>query len=155
MELVDYQVAVPAEWIDYNHHLTEGCYGVAFANAGDWVLEQTGFHLDYRARERRTFYTAEVHTWFRREVAEGAHLTVRTTVLGADTHRMHLLHEMIVAGETCAYQEAMLLHVDVDRGRVTPMAPEMEQQLAALVAAHAARERPAFIGAGVRGMPAR
>ena len=36
---------VPTEWIDYNGHLTEGYYGVAFADASDELLIYLGFGL--------------------------------------------------------------------------------------------------------------
>ena len=154
MSLEDHRVTVPDEWIDYNDHLTEGYYGVAFADAGDWVLLQAGFDDAYRRERRGTFYTAECQTWFRKEVAAGAEMAIRTTVLGADPERVHLLHEMVVEGEICALQESMLLHVDADTGRVAPMAPGIQTALASLVKEHADRKRPRLLGSGVRGMPA-
>ncbi len=150
----DYRIVVPAEWIDYNNHLTEGYYGVAFADAGDALLLQVGFGDAYRRDQRGTYYTAETHIWFRREVVEGAELTITTMVLGADSKRLHLLHVMTVDGAECAIQESMLLHVDAETGRVAPMAPDIGAKLAALADAHASRERPPGIGAGIRGMPA-
>ncbi len=152
-ELPDYELTVPAEWIDYNDHLSEGYYGVAFAAAGDWVLEWAGFDAAYRAGERGTFYTAEAQTWFLREVALGAGVAIHTTVLGADAKRLHLFHEMLVGGETCALQESMLLHVDADTGTVVPMAAAIRARFETLAAAHAGRLRPERIGTGVRGMP--
>ncbi len=153
--LEDYRITVPAEWIDYNDHLTEGYYGVAFADAGDWVLLQVGFDDAYRREERGTFYTAETHIWFRREVGAGAEVAITTTVLGADAKRVHLVHSMTVADNTCALQESMLLHVNADTGRVGPMGPAIEAKLAPLAVEHAGRERPPRLGVGVRGMPTR
>ena len=152
--LRDHRVTVPDEWIDYNDHLTEGYYGVAFADAGDSVLLQLGFDDDYRRDERGTFYTAECHTWFRKEVGVGAEVAITTTVLGADPKRVHLLHDMRVDGETCALQESMLLHVDVESGRVGPMSDALQAKLAALARAHADRQPPRQVGAGIQGVPA-
>ena len=149
-----YRVTVPPEWIDYNHHLTEGYYGVAFADAGDALLLEVGFDDAYRQDARGTFYTAEAHIRFKRDVAEGAELTITSTVLGADARRLHLLHVMTVDDVECAVQESMLLHVDADTGRVAPMASAIGARLQALADSHAARERPEWIGAGIRGMPA-
>ncbi len=152
MALADHVVVVPDEWIDYNDHLTEGYYGVAFADASDSVLLQAGFDAGYR-QTHGTFYTVETHIWFRREVAAGAELRVVTSVLGVDAKRLHLLHDLTVAAERCAVQEAMLLHVG-PAGRVGPMAPQLLARFAALTAEHAGREHPPFFGGGIRGVPA-
>ncbi len=153
MGVPDHAFSVPAAWIDYNDHLTEGYYGVAFADAGDWVLAQLGFDEAYRS-EHGTFYTVEAHTWFRQEVGAGAEVSIETPVLGADAKRVHFLHTMIADGERCAVQESMLLHVAQGTGRVGPMGPDMALRFAALAAEHATRERPPEIGRGIRGMPA-
>ena len=38
-----WSTVVPPEWIDYNGHLTEGYYGVAFGQVSDEVLVRLGF----------------------------------------------------------------------------------------------------------------
>ena len=42
-----WRATVPTEWIDYNNHLTEGYYGVAFGYSGDMLLEELGFDANY------------------------------------------------------------------------------------------------------------
>ena len=37
-----WRTVVPPEWIDYNGHLTEGFYGVAFGHATDAILTTLG-----------------------------------------------------------------------------------------------------------------
>ena len=50
-----WSTVVPPEWIDYNGHLTEGYYGVAFGQASDEVLVNLGFGPGY-LEEHGSFY---------------------------------------------------------------------------------------------------
>ncbi len=150
--MTPYRVVPPPEWIDYNDHLTEGYYGMAFADATDWVLEEAGFDGSYRVTHG-TFFTVETHIWFVKEVKAGEELVVTTTVLGADPKRLHLWSEMTAGGELRAQQEAMLLHVRADSRRVGAMEEPLAGRFAALAAEHASRPRHPRAGTGVRGMP--
>ena len=66
-----YSTTVVTEWIDYNQHMTEGYYGVAFADASDEFLLHVGFGAHYREVERGSFYTVETYTRFLRELKLG------------------------------------------------------------------------------------
>ena len=86
-------LAVLPEWIDYNGHLTEGYYGVAFGQASDEVLVHLGFCSEY-LEEHGSFYTVESRIRYLREVKEGASIRADSWVLGADAKRIHLHHEL-------------------------------------------------------------
>ncbi len=144
---------VPAAWIDYNGHMTEGAYGLAFGDATDAVLLHAGFDAAYRRDDRGAFYTVETHITFRRELREGDLLAFEAIVLGADAKRLHLFHRMVHGGEVAATQEAMLLHVALDSGRVAPMAEGLAARFVALAAEHATIPRPAEAGASIRPVP--
>ncbi len=146
---------VPAAWIDYNRHMTEGAYGLAFGDASDAVLLHAGFDAAYRADHGGSFYTVEAHITFRRELREGDRLAFESIVLGADAKRLHLFHRMrhAAAGYVAATQEALLLHVDLDTGRVAAMAPELAATFVALAAEHATIPRPDEAGASIRPVP--
>lgn len=118
-----YKTSVVPEWIDYNDHMTEGFYGVVFANASDEFLIHIGFDEAYRQTIGGSFYTAETHIVFRRELKLGAPLRVDTQVLGIDHKRVHLFHFLYDddQGYLAATQETMMLHVDMVSGRVTSM----------------------------------
>lgn len=123
-----YPVVVRPEWVDYNHHLNEGYYAVIFGNASDHLLEHLGFGPGYRDERGGTFYTVETHIRFLREVTEGARLEVGSQVLGVDSKRLHLWHELVdETGALSATAETMLLHVDIGTGRVSAMGAEIEQ----------------------------
>ena len=142
-------------WIDYNDHLTEGYYGVVFADAGDALLERVGFDDAYRAVQRGTFYTVETHVRFVREVPKSGLLAVFTIVLGADAKRLHLFHTMVEEndGFVAATQESLLLHVNIDSVRVTPMADEILDAIQVLAAEHGDLPRPDGVGAAIVGDP--
>lgn len=143
--LEPYRVKVGPNWVDYNHHLNEGAYGVIFSNATDHALEELGLGAAYREREGGTFYTVETHTRFLREVKEGTELEITTQLLGVDEKRLHLWHEMHPPGrEAVASQESLLVHVDTATGSARPAA--------AIAAATEAvsQELPQAAGRGIR-----
>jgi len=146
-----YRTRVAASWIDYNDHMTEGFYAVAFGNATDAYLNHAGFDADYREKERGTFYTVETRIRYRRELKADASLLVQTTVLGVDQKRLHLFHVMMheSLGFEAASQESLLLHVDVDDVAVRPMAARLLKTMQGHALAHSAVPPPR-IGEGIR-----
>ncbi|MEV0440230.1 thioesterase family protein [Streptomyces spectabilis] len=138
-----YRQTVPPEWIDYNGHLSEGYYSVAFGFATDSLMEATGLHADYRAATGGTLYTVEAHVRFLREVAVGARLVIRSRVLGSFARRLHFAHEMYVVEEPAAEPapdaepvatiELLALHVDGRQGRSVPFPEPVRERHAGLV----------------------
>ncbi len=146
-----WSTVVPEEWIDYNGHLNEGYYAVGFGEASDDLLTHIGFDHAYRV-DRGTFYTAETHIRYLREVAHGASISCRTILLSADSKRLHIHHDLIV-GDDCepvATQESMMLHVAHPGPKVTPMQEPVLSAALALAAAHTTLPRPSYLGTGVR-----
>lgn len=123
--LETYRVHVEPDWIDYNGHMNEGYYAVAFGDASDAYMMRSGFGPDYRREHRGTFYTVETHIRYTRELKLGDPLVFRTTVLGVDARKLHLFHSMQHAemGHEAATQEAFFLHVNLDDVSVSPMEP--------------------------------
>ncbi len=114
-------------WIDYNQHMTEGYYGVAFGLVTDALLEYLGFSADYRLTTHCSFYTVEAHIQFQRELKFADPLRFETTLLGADSKRLHYLNRMLHAsdGYLAATQEGIVLHVHQPTSKVTKMAPDL------------------------------
>ena len=144
---------VPAEWIDYNGHLTEGFYGVAFGDATDAVLIELGFGSDYLTNHG-SFYTVETRIRYLREVKQGSPIHTSSLVLGADNKRLHVYHELF-AGEQqspVATQECMMLHVSQrpDGPEVSPMVEPVATAALAAASAHANITAPDHVGKGVR-----
>jgi acyl-CoA thioester hydrolase len=135
---------VPREWIDYNGHMMDAYYFLAFTEATEAFLDHVGLGAAYRARTGSGIYTAESHLCFSSGVAEGATLTYRTQLLGHDAKRLHVFHVMTSADVVAATCELMFLHVSQDR--VTPMPTSAAGALAALAAAQALVPRPEKAG---------
>jgi len=132
--------SVPPKWIDYNGHMMDAYYFLAFTEATEAFLDHVGLGAAYRARTGGGIYTAESHLCFVSGVIQGAVLEYRTQLLGHDEKRMHVFHQMTSAGSLAATCELMLLHVN--DGRVQPMPPEAAAAVAALAARHAALPCP-------------
>jgi acyl-CoA thioester hydrolase len=146
-----HEVTVPAEWTDYNHHLTESAYLLIIGDGLDAVFRFLGVDDAYR-RAGRSLYTVETHLRNLREAHEGERLGLTIQVLGTDAKRLHILHEMYsAAGGLVATAEQMLLHVDIRAGRATPFPEGIARRLREISAAHAAAlPVPEYVGRSIR-----
>jgi acyl-CoA thioester hydrolase len=135
---------VRPEWIDYNGHVMDGYYLVAFSDATEAVLAELGFGATYLERTGCTIYTAEAHLTYRHEVSIDTPLSFATIVLDHDPKRIHVVHDMLhaEAGERLASAELMFLHVRQSTGRVEPMPIELEAKVRAMAASQAELPRP-------------
>lgn len=138
---------VHPDWIDYNQHMSEGYYGVAFGEATDAFMDFAGLDEAYRVQSKCTIYTVEAHINFLRELKVGTTLQITTQVLGFDAKRIHIFHTMFHAdaGYLAATMEAMLLHVD-DTPRTTPLPPDILSTIDAIYQAHKDLPRPPQAG---------
>ena len=143
---------VPKEWIDYNGHMMDAYYFLAFTEATEAFLDHVGLGAAYQASTGRGVYTAEGHLCFLAAVTGGAALSYQTQLLAHDAKRLHVFHQMISADRLAATCELMFLHVS--DGHVTPMPPAAVGAVTALAAGHAALPRPGQAGRRVA-IPAR
>ncbi|HEY6312267.1 MAG TPA: thioesterase family protein [Streptosporangiaceae bacterium] len=143
---------MPPEWIDYNGHMNDAYYFMAFTEATEAFLDHVGLGAAYRARTGSGIYTAESHVCFLSGVVGGAVLTYQTQVLGHDAKRLHVFHRMSDSGTLVATCELMFLHVSGER--VAPMPPEAAAAVDVLAVSHAALPRPERAGRRVA-MPQR
>jgi betainyl-CoA thioesterase len=141
-----HQATVREAWVDYNGHLTESAYLLIFGDSSDAFFRYFGVDEDYRA-SGRSLYTAETHLHNLREVRRGERLRLTVQVLGADSKRLHIAHEMYnEAGTLVATAEQMLLHVDTRAGKVSPFPAQIAGRLQQIRAAHATLPVPAYVG---------
>jgi len=145
------EVTVPAEWTDYNHHLTESAYLLIMGESSDAFFRFFGVDDAYRDAGHSLF-TVETHLRNLREAREGEQLDLTIQVLGTDARRLHILHEMYrAAGGLIATAEQMLLHVDTRAGRATPFPADVAARLREIRAAHAAAlPVPEYVGRSIR-----
>lgn len=138
---------VQSAWVDYNDHMSDAYYLVAFGDALDAFFRYIGDDEAYRATGQ-TFFTAETHLNYYREMKAGNAFTIETQLIGCDEKRMHLFHRMLdgKTGELVATNEIMQLHVDQKSGRVTPMRADLFDALSAIKDAHRGLPKPEQLG---------
>lgn len=136
-----YRQTVRPEWIDYNGHMSEAFYVLVFGHATDAMMIETGLGPRYREQSNCSLYTAEAHVRYLQEVDEGAELTVRTRILGADAKKVRFAHEMYVGeggpdaarAEPVATTELLGIHVDQGKGRAVPLPDAVQERFSGLV----------------------
>jgi carnitine 3-dehydrogenase len=138
---------VQSAWVDYNGHMSDAYYLLAFGDALDAFFRYIGDDEAYRATGQ-TFFTAETHLNYYREMKAGNAFTIETQLIGCDEKRMHLFHRMLdgKTGELVATNEIMQLHVDQKSGKVTPMRADLFEALSAIKDAHRGLPKPEQLG---------
>jgi acyl-CoA thioester hydrolase len=142
---------VPAEWIDYNGHMMDAYYFVAFTEATEALLDYLGLGAAYRAQANCGMYTVESHMCFRASVRAGATLRYSSQLIAADAKRLRVFHRMLLpdSGAEAATNELMFLHVDLGAERVTPFPPDQHLAVLSLASQHAAVAVPEVVGRGI------
>ena len=138
---------IPADWLDYNGHVTESRYAQMFGDATDALLGYLGVDAAY-LENRGTYYTVETHISHLGQLYAGDRIEATTQVLGWDDKRLHVFHTLVRAGEDdpVALAEHMLVHVDATAGRAAPARDDVRNRLAALAEAHAPLPKPPRAG---------
>jgi acyl-CoA thioester hydrolase len=142
-----YQSTVPADWIDYNGHMTESCYLLLVGEAADAFFRYVGIDEGYRAAGH-SLYTAETHLHHLREASLGDRLGVPLQLLDVGPKSLHLFHTVRneATGEQVATAEQLLVHVETPCGRVVPMPRDLYSRLTAIREAHAVLPTPPAVG---------
>jgi acyl-CoA thioesterase FadM len=138
---------VPGEWIDYNGHMMDAYYSLAFTEATEALLDHLGLGASYREQADCGIYTVESHVCFRASARDGEQLRYDSQLLAYDAIRLHVFHRITLpSGSEAATNELMFLHVNLVTERVTPMPPEQFRAVGALASAHAALPMPELSG---------
>jgi acyl-CoA thioester hydrolase len=139
---------VEPEWIDYNGHMNMAYYHVLFDRAVDEAFEVVGLGPDYVEERNASYFTAETHTVYKRELRVADLVRVTLQLIGFDEKRLHLYEEIRHAGEgwVSATCETLSLHVEMDSKKVAPFPPDIQANLAVMKAAHTRLPPPKDIG---------
>jgi acyl-CoA thioester hydrolase len=139
---------VEPAWIDYNGHMNMAYYNVLFDRAVDEAYELIGIGAAYVAKRRRSFFTAEVHLRYLRELHAGDTVRVTFQLLDYDSKRLHYFEQLFHAsdGWVSATSENMSLHVDMDARKTVPFPADIAARLAQMKASHAMLPRPEAAG---------
>jgi acyl-CoA thioester hydrolase len=139
---------VDPAWIDYNGHLNMAYYSVLLDRAVDEVFELLGCGADYVKTRQLSFFTAEVHIRYLRELRSGDPVRVTFQLLDFDLKRMHCFEQLFhaEAGWVSATSENMSLHVDMAAKKTAPFPRELAKRLTQMKNAHAMLPRPEMAG---------
>jgi len=145
---------VEPQWIDYNGHLNMAYYHVLFDRAVDEVFSLVGLNQDYVQARKASFFAAECHVLYKRELTVRDLVRVTAQLIAFDDKRLHFYLEMRHASEgwLASTSENLALHVDLISRKVTSFPADILANLAIMKAAHAQMPRPATVGRMI-GMP--
>ena len=139
---------IEPQWIDYNGHLNVAYYNVLFDRAVDEAYELIGVGVDYVQERRHSFFTAEVHLRYLRELHAGDPVRVTFQLLDYDRKRLHTFEQLFHAehGWVAATSENLSLHVDMAARKTASFPAEVTRRLAEMKASHARLPRPEAAG---------
>ena len=135
---------IEPDWIDYNGHLNLAYYHVLFDRSLDEAFGMVGLGPDYVEARGASYFIAETHVLYARELHHEHPVRVTLQLLDCDEKRMHLYLELRHATEgwLSASCEMLGLHVDMKKRKVTPFPEEIRRNLEIMRAAHAGLPRP-------------
>jgi acyl-CoA thioester hydrolase len=135
-------------WIDYNGHLNMAYYNVLFDRAVDEVFALVGIGPEYVERRNCSFFTAEVHVRYLRELHSGDPVRVTVQLLDCDAKRLHFFEQLFHATEgwVSATSEDIALHVDMETKKTTSFPGDVMARIETMKASHAKLPRPEAAG---------
>jgi acyl-CoA thioester hydrolase len=141
-------MGIEAAWLDYNGHLNMAYYHVLFDRAVDEAFELVGLGPDYLREANASYFVAEIHTVYKREVRATDRVQVTLQLVDHDEKRLHFYQEIRHASEgwLAATCENLSLHVDMATRKVTPFPAKILDNLVVMKAAHGRLARPEALG---------
>jgi acyl-CoA thioester hydrolase len=146
------ETTVASEWVDYNGHMNDAAYAIAFSRAGDALMDRIGLDAGARKRTGQSLFTLQVMLHYFKEAKEGDAFAVSCHLLEHDDKRMRLWLEMTArGGERLAASEQLLISVALSEAgaRAVPWSFETKAALEALAKAQRGLSHPERAGAGI------
>jgi acyl-CoA thioester hydrolase len=142
---------VEPQWIDYNGHLNMAYYNVLFDRAVEEAFFLVGLGEDYVKSSNCSYFAAEAHVRYLREIHAGDPVRVTLQLIDFDAKRLHYFMQLFHATEgfVSATLEAMSLHVDMSQRKVTPFPDAIRKRLDLMKTAHALLPKPEAAGRAV------
>ena len=128
---------IQADWIDYNGHLNMAYYNVLFDRGADRAFETFGLTENYVKEQGLSFFVAEVHVCYLRELHLGDKVQASFQLLGFDEKRLHVYHELLHSdGWVAATCETLYLHIDASGPKVAAIPSAMAEMIKAMYDSH-------------------
>jgi acyl-CoA thioester hydrolase len=146
------ETTVPADWVDYNGHMNDAAYALAFSHATDALMDRIGLDAAARKATGRTLFTLQVMLHYFKEAHEGQALSIACHLIEHDDKRMRIWLDMRAGreGDVLAASEQLLLSVDLEAGaRAAPWRPETRAALDALAKSQSGLAPHQLAGRGI------
>src|SRR3954465_15946213 len=78
------------EWVDYNGHMNDACYALAFSQAVDALMAQLGLDAAGREATGHTIYTPALLIRYVKEVKQGEPMLCEAQLLESDAKRLRV-----------------------------------------------------------------
>ena len=145
------EAEVEEGWIDYNGHMNMAYYNVLFDRGADHALAKLGLTPDYVRETGLSFYVAEVHVCYLRELHRGDRVVASFQLLDFEERKLHVYHELRHRdGWLAATSETLYLHIDSSGPRVSPMPEAMLQNVKDLHLSHQSLPFPERAGRQIK-----
>jgi len=153
---VSSSMRVAPAWIDYNGHMNMAYYHVLFDRAVEEGFGLVGLGQEYLEERKASFFAAEIHTLYKRELKVHDEVRVTLQLVDFDEKRLHYYLEIrhVAEGWVAATMEGLSLHMDMETRKVAPFPEDITANLAVMKAAHARLARPQALGR-VIGIPSK
>ena len=144
-------IEVSSDWIDYNGHMNDACYAIAFSRAGDAFMEKIGLGEKEREATKRSIFTLALVIRFIAEAKRGELLSISVQLLECDKKRIRFWLDARKDGAPIATSEQVLTCVDLsgERPRAAEFPPDVAAKLEELATEHAELPTPLEAGQGL------
>jgi acyl-CoA thioester hydrolase len=151
VSFVSTTTTVDPAWIEYNGHLNMAYYNLLIDRAVDEAFLPVGLGPDYARDRGASFFIAEAHVRYLRELQAGDPVRVALRLVDHDEKRLHLYAELHHAtdGWISATSEQLALHVDMRSRKVSPFPEDVMKRLASMKSAHNTLPPPSGLGRAI------
>lgn len=126
-------------------------YHVLFDRAVEEAFAALGLGQDYVEARGASYFAAELHTRYLRELTLGTAVRATVQLVDADDRRVHAYFEIhhLEEGWTASTCEILFVHVDLVTRKAAPFPDDIRANLDVMRASHGAMPRPAGIGRAI------
>lgn len=141
--LVTLERVIPIDWTDFNGHMNESKYVLAFSHASDLVMEMVGADAAY-IESGKSYFTIFNNVTYINETHPGEAIRVISQVLESKGKKLRLWHEMrrISDDELLATGDQLLVHVSLETRRSCDPEGDVLAKVTALGEAQAKLPKP-------------
>lgn len=146
-----FESPVLPDWIDYNGHMNDAYYVVAFSKAIDGFMLHIGMDETFRASQGVSIYTLQSMVTYLQEVAEAEPIIVKGQLLESDSKKLRLFMTMYhgESYDTLATMETLLLHMDMKQHKASPFLAQTQSLIDVIQTQHAELETPQNAGKAI------